>query len=99
MRIAADSGSTNSSSNVEANNSTVTMVDNGAVNAAFGFANNVARDAFDLASASQIDASKTMTDALHSVESAYADAKQGEQKILTAVGIAVVAMVAVRAVK
>lgn len=99
MRIAAADGSVNSSAFIDANNSTVTVVDGGAVNSAFGFARDVAADAFNLAAASQIDTNKTITDALNSVEEAYADAKQGEQKILTAVGLAVVAMVGVQAFK
>jgi hypothetical protein len=63
----------------------------------------VARDAFDLSAASQVDVSQTVTDALHSVRDAYTDAyagaKQGEQKIMTMVGLGVVAMVAVSVLK
>lgn len=99
MRIAADAGSSNASSYVDATNSTVTVVDAGAVQSAFGFASEVTRDAFNQAAASQMDTNKTLNEALDSVEKAYADAKQGEQKILTAVGLAVVAMVAVKTVK
>lgn len=99
MRIAAADGSINSSAYIEASNSTVTVMDGGAVNAAFGFARGVAADAFDFASASQVDTNQTITDAMEGVSEAYADAKQGEQKILTAVGLAVVAIVAVQVVR
>jgi hypothetical protein len=82
---------------------TVNTSDLGAVNSAFGFAREVARDAFDLSAASQVDVSQTVTDALHSVRDAYTDAyagaKQGEQKIMTMVGLGVVAMVAVSVLK
>jgi hypothetical protein len=100
MRIAADTGSINTSSYVEASgNAVVTMTDSGAVHDAFGFARQVMADAFDSATASQIETSRTVNDALNSVAEAYSDAKQGEQKVLTAVGLGVVAMVAVQALK
>lgn len=82
---------------------TVNTSDLGAVNSAFGFAREVARDAFDLSAASQVDTSRTITDALGAVQDAYTDAyagaKQGEQKIMTLVGLGVVTMVAVSALK
>lgn len=85
------------------NSVTVNTSDLGSVSAAFGFAREVARDAFDMSAASQVDANKTISDAIHGVQEAYADAfagaKQGEQKIMTVVGLGVVAMVAVQALK
>lgn len=84
-------------------NVTVQTSDMGAIGQAFGFAREVARDAFDMSAASQVDVSRTITDAMNGVQDAYAEAfagaKQGEQKVLVAVGLGVVAMVAVSALK
>lgn len=99
MRIAAADGSINSSAYIEASGSTVNVLDGGAIHAAFGFAREVAADAFDMATASQVNTNETITDAMEQVAEAYADAKQGEQKVLTAVGLAVVAIVAIQVVK
>lgn len=110
MRVVGAEGSSNASTYIEASGSTVTLTDSGAVNGAFmfatgverdafGFAAEVAQDAFDMSSASQINANQTILDAVEGVKDAYSDAKQGEQNILAAVGLAVVAMVAVQVVK
>jgi hypothetical protein len=99
MRIAADAGAISSSAYIEASGSTVTVLDDGAIHSAFGFAREVAADAFEMATASQVNTNQTITDAMEGVADAYVDAKQGEQKILTAVGLAVVAIVAVQVVK
>lgn len=89
----------NESTNVSAMNSTVTVSDAGAINSAFGFAHDVARDAFEMASASQINTSKTVADALGQVEKAYSTAKAGEQKIFAGAALAVVGVVAAIALK
>lgn len=82
---------------------TVQTSDLGAVNSAFGFARDVANDAFDMSAASQVDTNRTITDAMTAVQDAYTDAyvgaKQGEQKVMTMVGLGVVAMVAVSVLK
>jgi len=99
MRIAAADGSINSSAYIEASSSTVNVLDGGAVHAAFGFAREVAADAFDMASASQVNTNETINEAMDQVAQAYADAKQGEQKVLTAAALAVVVIVALQVTK
>lgn len=76
-------------------NSPITFTDQGTVAAAFGFAENVAHGAFDMTTASQIETSKTVADALGQVEQAYSTAKAGEQKIFAGAALAVVGLVAV----
>lgn len=90
MRVVGGDGS----SNVSAQNSTVTMIDGGAVSGAFGFAKEVSAQAFNFASASQIDTQKTVSDAMGRVADAYSTAKAGEQKIFAGAALAVVGVVA-----
>jgi hypothetical protein len=84
-------------------NVAVQTSDMGAITEAFGFARSVARDAFDMSAASQVDTSRTITDAMNKVEDAFSEAyvgaKQGEQKVLAVVGMGVVAMIAMQALK
>lgn len=86
----------NDSVNVSAQSSTVnlTTTDRGAVAGAFGFARDVSAQAFNFASASQIDTSKTVTDAMGKVADAYSTAKAGEQKIFAGAALAIVGVVA-----
>lgn len=95
MRVVGGSQSTN----VSATSSTVTVTDAGAIQASFGFAQEVAADAFDMANASQINTSKTVTEALDMVEKAYSTAKAGEQKIFAGAALAVVGVVAAIALR
>lgn len=82
--------------NVSAQNSTLslTTTDRGAVSGAFGFAREVSAQAFDFATASQVDTSKTVTDAMGQVAEAYSTAKAGEQKIFAGAALAIVGVVA-----
>jgi hypothetical protein len=89
----------NQSTNVSATSSTVTVTDAGAIQASFGFAQEVSQDAFDMASASQINTSKTVTEAISQVEKAYSTAKAGEQKIFAGAALAVVGVVAAIALR
>ncbi len=95
MRIAGG----NYSTLVSADNSNVTVTDAGVINAAFGFA----KGALDgvLKSENQIHeaANDQVTKALASVETAWADAKAGEQKVLVGMGLIVVGIVAVQSFK
>lgn len=93
-RVVGGDGSVNISST-----GSITMTDAAAVHEAFGFAESVAADAFDMASASQIETGKTVKDALGQVSSAYSTAKAGEQKIFAGAALAIVGVVAVIAFK
>lgn len=96
MRVVGGNNSTNTSAHV-GNGSAVTVntVDAGAVAASFGFAKDVSAQAFNFASASQIDTSKTVASAMGQVAEAYSTAKAGEQKIFAGAALAVVGVVAV----
>lgn len=76
-------------------NSPITFTDQGTVAAAFGFAEHVAKGAFDMTTSSQIDTAKTVTNALNEIGDAYETAKAGEQKIFAGAALAVVGLVAV----
>ncbi len=89
----------NSSTNVSAQNSTVTVTDAGAVHQAFGFASSVTSGALDAIKANDAATQRQVSDALGQVASAWSDAKQGEQKILVGMGMIVVALVGVAALK
>lgn len=82
------------STNVSAQNSTVSVIDAGAIHEAFGFGQSVMDGAFNFASASQVNTSQTVGDALGKVEEAYSTAKAGEQKIFAGAALAVVGVVA-----
>lgn len=82
------------STNISTSNSTVNVIDAGAVQSAFGFAEGVSAQAFDFAHASQIDTSKTVKEAMQEVADAYSEAKAGEQKIFAGAALAVVGVVA-----
>lgn len=88
-----------SSTNVSAQNSTVNVLDGGAVHDAFGFADSVTKNAFDFAHASQVDTSATVDTALGKVSDAYGTAKAGEQKIFAGAALAVVGVVAAIALR
>lgn len=84
---------------VSADNSNVTVTDAGAVHASFGFASDVFSKALDsITSTSQqsIDAAQKSE---QTVADAYTTAKAGEQKVLVGVGIAIVGVVAVAALR
>lgn len=89
----------NNSTNVSAQNSTITVTDANAVHDAFGFASTVTQSAFDYAHATQVDTSKTVSDAMAQVSDAYSTAKAGEQKIFAGAALAVVGVVAFVALK
>ena len=84
----------------------VQTIDAGAVNSAFTFANQIAAGASaSVAESLRVNAdiaagaSKTVNQAFGEVAAAWADAKSGENKVLVGVGMAVVAVVALSAVK
>lgn len=84
---------------VSADNSSVTVTDAGAVHASFGFANDVfskALDAITSTSAASIDAAQASE---KQVADAYTTAKAGEQKVLVGVGVAIVGVVAIAALR
>jgi len=87
------------SSNISAHNSTITMVDGGVVDAAFGFSEKMAAGAFEMASASQARTAETVSAALGQVATAYEDAKNGEKQLLTTAVLSVVGIVAAIALK
>jgi hypothetical protein len=95
MRVAGG----NSSTNISADNSSITVSDAGAIHDAFGFAAQVSANAF--AGVAQADSATAdqVKQALASVQQAWSDAKQGEQKILVAMGVIVVGLVATAAIK
>jgi hypothetical protein len=86
----------------------LTSTDFGTVNKAFDFANAIAKGAASEAAASSAKVAEMATSAMQSVKQAYAGSnetiadayetsKAGEQKVMVAVGLAVVGMVAFRA--
>ena len=102
------------SSNVSMANSTVngnvTMTDNGAVSAAFAAIQNMSQQATTLESNAlgAVNANSTAStaavqtanaNALAAVNTAYSTAKDGEQKVMVAVGMVIVGIVAMRALK
>lgn len=95
MRVVGGDGS----SNVSATNSTITMTDNGAVHAAFGFAEHAMNDAIESSTASAISTANTAKEAMDRVADAYSTAKAGEQKIFAGAALAIVGTVAVIAFK
>lgn len=78
----------NNSTNVSAQNSTVQVLDQGAIVQAFGFAHDV----MDSAMAG-------INSAVGEVRDAYSEAKAGEQKVLVAGGLMILGVVALTAVK
>ncbi len=101
-RIAGGDGSIN----LSGDGSTITVTDAGAVNAAFGFARDTARDAFDFATGSATRSNQIVGEALEGVAKAvdevgdaYSEAKAGEQKVLVGMGLVVVGVVAVAALR
>jgi hypothetical protein len=95
MRVAGG----NSSTNISADNSSITVSDAGAIHDAFGFAAQVSQNAFAGVAASDAATADQVKQALASVQAAWSDAKQGEQKILVGLGVVVVAIVGVAALK
>lgn len=86
----------NNSINLSSSGSTTTInnTDSGSVAAAFGFAKDVSANAFNYAQASQIDTSKTVSDAMGQVAAAYSTSKAGEQKVFAGAALAIVGVVA-----
>lgn len=112
-RIVSAEGSVNLADS-SGNNITVTAIDAGAVSKSFDFAEAVTSKAADLATASVASVQASSKDALTAVKEAYgaaydgakqslaqawADSKAGEQKMLTFGLVAVVALVAAKAVR
>lgn len=108
-RIVAEAGSVNLSGS-NGNNVTVTAIDAGAVGKSFDFATQVSQDAASIAAASVGAVQAASTNAVEAVKAAYgdaedqlaqawADSKAGEQKMLAFGLLAVVAVVATKAVR
>jgi hypothetical protein len=97
MRIAGGDGSVN----VSAQGSTITLAlsDQGAIHEAFGFATNTVNGALAEVSANDSSTQSQVTAALKSVSDAYSTSKAGEQKVLVGMGLIVVGLVAVTALK
>lgn len=95
MRVAGGAGS----ANISADNSTVTVLDAGAIHDAFGFASAVAQDAFAGAAANDSATAAQVSAAVASIQSAWSDSKLGNQKILIGLGVVVVGLVGVAALK
>jgi hypothetical protein len=95
MRVAGG----NASTNISADNSKITVTDAGAIHDAFGFAAQVSQNAFAGIAASDTATADQVKQALAAVQDAWSQAKQGEQKILVGMGIIVVGVVAVAALK
>jgi uncharacterized beta-barrel protein YwiB (DUF1934 family) len=104
QKIQTAAGSTGVSAS---GNSVVTMLDGGAVGKAFDFAANIAQGAAQEATASSASIQSMATSAMQSVQSAYKDttgtvaaayetAKAGEQKIMVAVAMSILAIVAIK---
>lgn len=88
-----------SSSNVSATNSTVNVTDQGAIHAAFGFAEHAMNEAIESSTASAISTANTAKEAMTKISDAYSTAKAGEQKIFAGAALAIVGTVAVIAFK
>lgn len=108
-RISAESGSVNLAGS-SGNSVTVNALDGGAVGRSFDFADAVSQGAANLAAASVQNMQATTRTALSAVQDAYqdendklsqawADAKAGEQKLLSYGVMAAVAVVAVSALR
>lgn len=85
--------------NVSADNSTVTVTDRGAVNAAFGFASDAFKQAVGAIGDQASQAVSAVQASEQTVADAYVTAKAGEQKVLVGVGIAIVGVVAIAALR
>lgn len=108
-RITAAEGSINLvTSRSNGNNINVTQTDFGTVNRSFDFAEKMAAGAASEAAASASRAEKVMLSSMQSVQNAYAGvnqnladayetAKAGEQKVMVMAGLAVVGLVAAKA--
>lgn len=108
-RIAAAQDSVNLVLNRSSGNS-VTFTDMGAVSKAFDFAIKVSKDAASTQAASTDAIQKSSTSALAAVQQAYGDfskkiddayvtSKAGEQKIMVAVGVVAVTLIAIKTLK
>lgn len=87
------------STNVSAQNSTVTLTDQGAVHDAFGFGEKVVAGAFEFATGTQTAADDMVESAMSKVSDAYETAKAGEQRVFAGAVLAVVGIVAFAALK
>jgi len=96
MRVVGGDASTN----ISAQDSTVrvNVTDAGSVRAAFGFANDIAKDAFNFAISNQHDVADIVEKSEAAVSDAYSTAKAGEQKVLVGAALAIVGVVAFAAV-
>jgi hypothetical protein len=97
MRVAGGDASTN----ISAQNSTLalTMTDAGAIKAAFGFADKTLAGSLEAIRADDESDADQVRAAIESVKESWADAKAGEQKVLVGMGLVVVGLVAVAALK
>ncbi|WP_454774889.1 hypothetical protein [Janthinobacterium tructae] len=86
----------------------ISTTDFGSVDRSFTFAEQIAKGAANAAAASAASVQAMATDAMSSVKAAYGDssdtladayktAKAGEQKVMVAVGMAIVGVVAIKA--
>lgn len=92
--------------NVSGDGTHVTTIDAGAVGQSFGFARAALKDAIDFAIGSASRQQAVLVDAIEGVREsneqladAYETAKAGEQKVLVGVAVAIVAVVAVTALR
>lgn len=114
MRIAAAAGSKNISSSASTVvspdegavavggalvNSSVSILDSGAIERAFSFADKISREAMDSASMANLSAVDAVQEASGQLAKAWETAKAGEQKILVAGGLIIVGLVAIQALK
>ncbi len=104
-RVAGGDGSINVS-NPQGGSLTLTLTDAGSIGASFGFARDALKNALDFAGAAGVRESNIVGEALEKFQKseaqladAYATAKAGEQKVLVGVAIAIVATVAVAALR
>lgn len=92
-------GGTGTQTIVSADSSTVTVTDGGAVQAAFGFATNALNKTLDSINSAAQQTFDTVQGSEARVADAYETAKAGEQKILVGIGLAIVGVVAVAALR
>ncbi len=96
MRVVGGDSSTNVSAQAGAN---VTVTDTGTVHAAFGFANDVMKGAYDTVAQISSSTAQIVQQSEAAVADAYSTAKAGEQKVLVGAALAIVGVVAFAAVK
>lgn len=77
-------------------NSNVSILDGGAIERSFAFADRISRDAMESASAANNAAIDAVNAAENKLAQAWETSKAGEKQILVGVGLALVAVVAIR---